>query len=78
MQNAENQDGHQTAPMSSDESDAPKTSLRRLTKIIQNQDENEKLNPFGLALAAFILGCCLICPMNTDKSSTVVMYFATG
>jgi len=51
--------------MSSDESDAPKTSLRRLTKIIQNQEENEKLNPIGLALAAVILACCLICPMNS-------------
>jgi len=65
MQNAENRDGNQTAPMSSDESDAPKTSLRRLTKIIQNQEDNEKLNPIGLALAAVILACCLICPMNS-------------
>merc|ERR1712032_1109576 len=91
MQSAENRDGNQTAPMSSDESDAPKTSLRRLTKIIQNQEENEKLNPIGLALAAVILACCLICPMNSgrsdveilaqflkadsDQSSTAMLYF---
>ncbi|CBY22729.1 unnamed protein product [Oikopleura dioica] len=64
--------------MSSDESDAPKTSLRRLTKIIQNQEENEKLNPIGLALAAVILACCLICPMNSDQSSTAMLYFDAG
>merc|ERR1719228_340459 len=37
--------------------------------------QEEKLNPIGLAMAAVILACCLICPMNKTTHSSTVDYF---
>lgn len=50
-------------------------SIEDMKSKIRTQTDEDKLNPIGMILAAVLLACCLVCPMNKSTHSKTVDYF---